>query len=51
MALVAAADATGHFGVGVLLESCLGAYLAFLERNRRFIRKLVEFKAAAKATV
>lgn len=48
MALVAAADSTGHFGVGVLLESCLGDYLAFVERNRRIIRKVVELKAAAK---
>lgn len=47
--LVAAADATGNFGVGVLLESCLADYLAFVERNRRIIRKLVELKAA-KAT-
>ena len=50
MALVAAADATGNFGVGVLLESCLGDYLAFVERNRRIIRKLVELKGAARAT-
>ena len=50
MALVAAADATGNFGVGVLLESCLGDYLAFVERNRRIIRKLIELKAATKAT-
>lgn len=50
MALVAAADATGHYGVGVLLESCLGDYLAFVERNRRIIRKLVELKAATKAS-
>jgi ferritin-like metal-binding protein YciE len=49
MALVAAADATGNFGVGVLLESCLGDYLAFVERNRRIIRKLVELKAASRA--
>jgi ferritin-like metal-binding protein YciE len=50
MALVAAADSTGHYGVGVLLESCLGDYLAFVERNRRIIRKLVELKAATKAS-
>jgi ferritin-like metal-binding protein YciE len=49
VALVAAADATGHFGVGVLLESCLGDYLAFVERNRRIIRKVVEARAATKA--
>ena len=50
MALVAAADSTGHFGVGVLLESCLGDYLAFVERNRRIIRKLAELKGATRAT-
>lgn len=49
MALVAAADTTRHFGVGVLLESCLGDYLAFVERNRRIIRKLVELKTTSKA--
>jgi ferritin-like metal-binding protein YciE len=48
VALVAAADATGHYGVGVLLESCLGDYLAFVERNRRIIRKAVELKAATR---
>jgi ferritin-like metal-binding protein YciE len=50
MALVAAADATGNFGVGVLLESCLGDYLSFVERNRRIIRNVVEAKAATRAT-
>jgi ferritin-like metal-binding protein YciE len=49
LALVAAADATGNFGVGVLLESCLGDYLAFVERNRRIIRKVVEARAATRA--
>ncbi len=50
VALVAAADTTGHYGVGVLLESCLGDYLSFVERNRRIIRKLVELKAAARTS-
>ena len=50
MALVAAADSTGHYGVGVLLESCLGDYLAFVERNRRIIRKVAELKAATRAS-
>ena len=50
VALVAAADATGHFGVGVLLESCLGDYLAFAERNRRLIRNVIEAKVAARGT-
>ena len=50
MALVAAADSTGHYGVGVLLESCLGDYLAFVERNRKIIRKVAEVKAATRAS-
>jgi ferritin-like metal-binding protein YciE len=47
-ALVAAADITGHYGVGVLLESCLADKLAFVERTRRMIRKVVEVKMAKK---
>ena len=41
-ALIAAADATGHYGVGVLIESVLADKLAFLERDRRLIRHLIE---------
>jgi len=48
-ALVAAADVTGHHGVGVLLESCLADHLAFAERARRLIRRIVELKVAARA--
>lgn len=48
VALVAAADMTGHYGVGVLLESSLADKLAFVERTRRLIRHLVEQKIAAK---
>ena len=44
--LVSAADMTGHFGVGVLLESCLADNLAFVERTRRVVRKLAELKVA-----
>jgi ferritin-like metal-binding protein YciE len=47
-ALVAAADMTGHYAVGVLLESCLADKLAFVERTRRLIRNLVATKLAAK---
>lgn len=47
-ALVAAADITGHYGVGVLLESCLADKLAFVERNRRMVRNIVEAKVAKK---
>ena len=39
VALIAAADVTGHYGVGVLLESCLADKLAFVERTRRLIRE------------
>jgi hypothetical protein len=38
VALIAMADVTGHFGVGVLLESCLADKVAFVERTRRLIR-------------
>src|SRR5215471_16644703 len=47
--LVSAADTTGHFGVGVLLESCLADNLAFVERTRQIVRKLAEAKAAARS--
>jgi ferritin-like metal-binding protein YciE len=40
-ALVAAADATENYGVGVLLESVLADKLAFLERDRRLVRHLL----------
>jgi ferritin-like metal-binding protein YciE len=49
--LVAAADVSGHHGVGVLLESCLGDHLAFVERTRRLIRHVIEAKVAARAAV
>lgn len=42
--MVALADRTGHYGVGVLLESVLADKLAFVERNRRFIHKFAESK-------
>jgi ferritin-like metal-binding protein YciE len=45
-ALVAAADVTGHYGVGVLLESVLADKLAFLERDRRLVRHIIEGKIA-----
>jgi ferritin-like metal-binding protein YciE len=49
VALVAAADVTGHYGVGVLLESCLADKLAFVERTKRLIRNVVEAKVAERA--
>ena len=44
--LIAAADVTGHFGVGVLLESVLADKLAFLERTRGLVRDVLEGKVA-----
>jgi ferritin-like metal-binding protein YciE len=45
VSLIAAADLSGHFGVGVLLESVLAEKLAFVERTRRLIRHIVETEA------
>ncbi len=46
VALVAMADVTGHYAVGSLLESCLADKLAFVERNRRRIRRMIESEIA-----
>ncbi len=46
VALITAADVTGHYGVGVLLESVLADKLAFLERTRRLIGHIIEGKVA-----
>ncbi len=46
MTLIAAADMTGHYAVGVLLESCLADKLAFVERTKRLIHKMIEGKLA-----
>jgi ferritin-like metal-binding protein YciE len=48
VALVAAADVTGHYSVGVLLESCLAQQVAFVKRTRRIIGNVVAAKVAAK---
>ena len=48
--LVAAADLSGNHGVGVMLESCLADHLAFAERTRRLIHRVVEARIAARAT-
>jgi ferritin-like metal-binding protein YciE len=42
VALTVASDTTGHYAVGVLLESCLADKLALLERTKRLIRHVVE---------
>jgi hypothetical protein len=44
MALTAAAEMTGNYALGLLLESCLADNLAFVERTRRLIRKVVDMK-------
>lgn len=46
-ALIAAADVTGHYAAGMLLESCLADKHAFVERNRRFIRERIKTRVAA----
>ena len=46
VALTAAADLAGHHGVAVLLETCLADKLAFVERNRRLIRRIAEARVA-----
>jgi ferritin-like metal-binding protein YciE len=48
VALIAAADWTGHYNIGVLLESCLADNLAFIERTRRLILEQVRERATAK---
>jgi len=48
VALIAAADMTGDYGVGVLLESCLADKLAFVERTRRLLRHVIESKSATR---
>jgi ferritin-like metal-binding protein YciE len=49
VALVAAADVSGNYGVGVLVESCLADTLAFVERTRRLIRNVIETRVAARS--
>ncbi|HEY6343907.1 MAG TPA: DUF892 family protein [Bryobacteraceae bacterium] len=47
VALIAAADMTGHPAVGMHLESCLADKLAFVERTKRLIRERLLEKVAA----
>lgn len=49
--LIEAADMTGHFGVGVLLSSCLADKLAFAERTKQLIRNVVENRATIGRTM
>jgi ferritin-like metal-binding protein YciE len=48
VALTAAADLTGHYAVGTLLETCLADKLAMAERTRRLLTNVIETKAAEK---
>lgn len=50
-ALIAAADISGHYGIGVLLETCLADKLAFAERTQRLMRNIVETKVAERMGV
>lgn len=47
VALIAAADLTGHYAVGVLLETCLADKLALVERTKRLIRERIVQKLKA----
>jgi ferritin-like metal-binding protein YciE len=47
--LVAAADLAGHHNAALLLETCMADKLAFVERDRRLIRRLVETRVADRA--
>jgi ferritin-like metal-binding protein YciE len=46
VALVSAADISGHYAVGTLLESCLGEKVAFVDRTRRLIQHMIETRIA-----
>jgi ferritin-like metal-binding protein YciE len=48
MALIAAADMTNHYGVGVLLESCLADELVFVDRTRRLIHEIIDMRVAVR---
>ena len=48
--MVAAADISGHLGVGVLLETALAERQGFVERTRRIIQHLAEAKLAKKVS-
>jgi hypothetical protein len=49
VALIAASDLTGHYGVGVLLETCLADKLAFIELTRRLIRERIAQRVGSAA--
>lgn len=47
-ALIAIADLSDHYGLGVLLESCLADNLAFVERTRRLFQNAAATKIGEK---
>jgi len=47
--LVEAADLSGHYAIGLLLDTCLADKLVFIERTRRLIKNIVATKAASRA--
>ena len=47
-AMIAVADFTQNFAVGMLLESCLADDIAFAERTRRLFKNLAKERIAAK---
>jgi ferritin-like metal-binding protein YciE len=50
-ALISAADVSGHYGAGVLLESCLADKIAHGERTRRLIREHLQSDTARPASL
>ena len=46
--LIEAADMMGHYGVGLMLASCLADKIAFTERTRRLIRNIIEGRVEAR---
>lgn len=49
-ALIEMADASGNYGLGVLLSACQADMWAFQERTRHLLRKLAEGKIEMKLT-
>jgi len=48
-ALIAAAEAVGHHGVSLLLETCLAIKLTFMERTQRFLKQFAEDRTSERA--
>ncbi len=48
VALIELADVTGHYAVGLLLETCLADKLAFAQRTRRLIKHIVQTEVVEK---